>query len=109
VEGNTAIAECLGKVRLRHKRAVVTCQRFLESLQFIECIPTIVQSKSIGGISFKGGLYLLEGRRMIAALIENDPKQMQAVKMIGLRGKNLFVDAFSVCQSAGSMQRECLS
>jgi hypothetical protein len=37
--------------------------------------------------------------RLIAALMENDTEQVQAVKMIGLHCKNLTINLFRIYQS----------
>ena len=49
------------------------------------------------GICFQGAVYLTDRIRMIAALMKNDTEQMQAVKMIRLRCKNLVINLFRVC------------
>ncbi len=64
----------------------------------------IIQGKNIIGISLQGRVYLMNRRRVIAALMKNDTKQVQAVKMIGLRCKNLITNLFRICQSTSLMQ-----
>ena len=46
---------------------------------------------------------------MIATLMKDQPAQVQGVEMAGLLHKNLRVNPFSLCQTAGLMQRERLS
>ena len=99
------IGERLGIVRLYGERAVVVRDGLLESFQPIERVAAIVQGKGMVGIYFKRGVYLRDGCRIIAALLQNDAKQVQAAEMIGPRCQNSIINFLGVCQSAGLMQR----
>jgi hypothetical protein len=99
----------LGIVRPRRDRAVVARQRLLELLERRERIAAIVQGQKIVRASLQGKVYPARGLRVIAALIENNAEQVQAVEMVGPDRKNLIVDFFRIRQSAGLMQRQSIS
>jgi len=69
----------------------------------------IVQDTTVIGIYLQGKVYLMDRRRMIAALMKNDTEQVQAVKVIGLRFQDLSINRLGFWQSTGLMKRERLA
>jgi hypothetical protein len=65
----------------------------------------LFKARGWSGFIFKRGVYLRDGCRIIAALLQNDAKQVQAAEMIGPRCQNSIINFLGVCQSAGLMQR----
>jgi hypothetical protein len=74
-----------------------------------ERVTAIVQGQKIVWTSLQRQVYPAHGFGVVAALIENNAEQVQAVKMVGPDRKNLIVDSFRIRQSAGLMQRQPFS
>src|SRR5580698_2554134 len=93
-------------VRLTAKRAIVARQRLLEPRQSLQCEAATVQRNAMVRIAREGEVYLVESPRIFAAPIGNEPEQVQAVEMIGLRRENFLVNHFGLGQSTGLKQHE---
>ena len=72
MQSRAAIAQRVGVIRSQCQRAVVARQRFVASLQRMQCIAAIVEGDDIIGVSFQCAIYLLDSRGRVTTLEKND-------------------------------------
>ncbi len=66
----------------------------------------IAMCKRIIGIYFQGSFDLTNRLHVIAALVIDDPEQMQTIKMTGLSPQDVPIHLFGLRQLSGPMQRK---
>ena len=101
---DTAIGERLGIVWLHRERTIVAGERLGGPTGAVKRNAAIVQGTHVAGIYSERAFYLLHGRFVLPALMENHAEQMQTVELVRLRDENLPVEGFGFHEPAGLME-----